>query len=48
MEIFSFWWIFAAFVGGGFAGMLVMALMCMTASMPRQSSHAPDLRNQAF
>jgi len=38
----SVWWIVAAFIGGGFAGMLVIALMAMTADQPTQVTHVPD------
>ena len=39
----SLWWVLAAFVGGGFAGVLLMALMHMAGDLPEQSSKAPDL-----
>jgi hypothetical protein len=42
VDTFSFWWLIAAFMGGGFAGMLVMGLMCMTAGLPKQSLNVPD------
>ena len=39
----SFWWIVAAFVGGGFAGMLLIALMVMASDEAKQLAHMPDL-----
>ena len=39
----SFWWVIAAFVVGGFAGVLVMALMRMAGGLPKQLERAPDL-----
>jgi hypothetical protein len=40
----SFWWIVLAFIGGGFAGMLVIALMAMAGDQPKQLTQAvPDL-----
>jgi hypothetical protein len=39
----TFWWVFAAFVGGGCAGALVTALMCMAGGLPRQSGHVPRI-----
>lgn len=41
-NMISVWWIVAAFIGGGFAGMLVVALMTMARDMPKQASHVPD------
>jgi hypothetical protein len=38
----SVWWVLVAFVGGGCAGILVMALMRMSADLPEQSMHAPN------
>ena len=40
----SFWWIVAAFIGGGFAGMLVIALISMAGEAPEQSTEVPDLK----
>lgn len=37
-------WILAAFVGGGCLGVMGMALMCMAAGLPRQSTHIPHLK----
>jgi hypothetical protein len=39
----SIWWVIGAFVIGGSAGALVMALMQMSGGLPEQSAHAPDL-----
>jgi hypothetical protein len=33
----SFWWVLAAFIGGGCAGVLVMALMCFAGGLPEQT-----------
>jgi hypothetical protein len=33
----SFWWVLAAFIGGGCAGVLVMALMCFVGGLPEQA-----------
>ena len=35
---FTIWWMLASFVLGGMSGMLVMALMCLSAGLPRQST----------
>jgi hypothetical protein len=40
----SAWWIVLAFLGGGFAGVLVMALMYLAADQPAQPAPSPDLR----
>lgn len=39
----SVWWLLVAFVGGGWAGILLMALMRMSADLPEQSVYAPNL-----
>jgi hypothetical protein len=39
----SFWWIVAAFIGGGVLGMLVIALMHTAANMPKQATEIADL-----
>jgi hypothetical protein len=39
----SIWWVIAAFLAGGFGGVLVTALMQMAGGLPKQSAHAPDL-----
>jgi hypothetical protein len=39
----SFWWILAAFISGGWAGVLVVALMHMTGGLPAQSRHGAEL-----
>ena len=44
----SFWWILAAFIGGGCAGVLVMALMCMAGGLPKQLERAPDLNGMPW
>jgi hypothetical protein len=44
----SFWWVLAAFIGGGCAGVLVMALMHMTGGLPEQSAHVPDLNGLSW
>jgi hypothetical protein len=35
---FTIWWMLASFVLGGMSGMLVMALMCLSAGLPKQST----------
>lgn len=35
---FTLWWMFAAFVLGGMSGVLVMALMCLSAGLPKRST----------
>ena len=35
---FTIWWMLAAFVLGGMSGVLVMALMSLSAGLPRQST----------
>ena len=40
----SMWWLLVAFVGGGTAGILVVALMQVAGGAPEQStSYVPDL-----
>jgi hypothetical protein len=39
----SFWWVLAAFIGGGCAGVLVMALMCFAGGLPEET----DVRGTA-
>jgi hypothetical protein len=39
----SAWWVVAAFIAGGFAGVLVMALMVMASDQPPQVAPAPEL-----
>ena len=36
----SFWWLLAAFIGGGSAGVLVLALM--HAALPEQMAREPE------
>jgi hypothetical protein len=35
---FTVWWLLAAFVLGGMSGVLVMALMALSAGLPKQST----------
>ena len=44
----SFWWVAAAFIGGGFAGVLLMALMHMAGGLPEQSPKVPDLNGMPW
>ena len=44
----SFWWVMAAFIGGGFAGVFVMALMSMAGDLPRQLKSAPNLNGMPW
>ncbi len=37
----SIWWLLAAFLAGGWMGMLLFALMSMSRDLPRQSTQAP-------
>jgi hypothetical protein len=37
----SIWWLLATFVGGGWIGMLLFALMSMSRDLPRQSTQFP-------
>ena len=39
----SLWWVVAAFIGGGCAGLLVTALMHMAGGLPEPSVQVPDL-----
>ncbi|HTP46125.1 MAG TPA: hypothetical protein VMQ50_04305 [Casimicrobiaceae bacterium] len=39
----SVWWLLIAFIGGGWAGMLLIALMRMPADLPEQSISLPRL-----
>jgi hypothetical protein len=34
----SIWWLLVAFIGGGWIGMLLFALMSMSRDLPRQST----------
>jgi hypothetical protein len=36
----STWWLLAAFIGGGWMGMLLFALMQMSRDLPKQSTRA--------
>jgi hypothetical protein len=42
----SFWWVFAAFIGGGCAGVLVMALMYL-AGGPSEQTHVRETRSHS-
>jgi hypothetical protein len=44
----SIWWLLAAFIGGGTAGILVTALMHMSGGLPEPSTYAPDLNAQQW
>ena len=44
----SFWWVVAAFIGGGWAGVLLMALMHMAGGLREQSPNAPDLNGMPW
>jgi hypothetical protein len=44
----SIWWVIAAFLAGGSAGILVMALVQMAGDLPKQLAHAPDLNNMPW
>lgn len=44
----SFWWVLAAFIGGGCAGILVTSLMQMAGGLPEQSALAPDLNEMPW
>jgi hypothetical protein len=44
----SFWWVMAAFIAGGFGGVLVMALMYMSGGLPKQLERAPDLNGMPW
>ena len=39
----SIWWLLVAFIGGGGVGMLLMALMSMSAELSKHSTCALDL-----
>ena len=39
-EVFSVFWLLAAFVLGGFCGVLVMALMGLSGGLPKQSTRS--------
>jgi len=44
----SFWWVLAAFIGGGCAGVLVMALMHVAGALPEQAAHAQNLNGMPW
>jgi hypothetical protein len=37
----STWWLIVAFLGGEFAGILLMALISMADGLPEQAQHVP-------
>jgi hypothetical protein len=37
-EVFSVFWVLAAFIAGGFCGLLVMALMSLSRRLPKRSA----------
>jgi RsiW-degrading membrane proteinase PrsW (M82 family) len=41
------WWVVGAFLAGGLAGILIMAIMYVAASEPEQPSHTPNLTGHA-
>jgi len=45
----STWWLIVAFVGGGFAGILLIALMRMAGGLPEPSAtNVPDLNGMPW
>jgi hypothetical protein len=44
----SFWWVVAAFIAGGFGGVLVMALMRIAGGLPKQLERVPDLNGMPW
>ena len=45
----STWWLIVAFVGGGFAGILLIALLRMAGGLPEPSAaHIPDLNGMPW
>lgn len=47
----SAWWLVVAFVGGGFAGVLLMALLRLAGGLPEPSSstaNVPDLNGMPW
>jgi hypothetical protein len=40
----SGWWLLAAFFAGGFAGVLLVALMLMLGRMTEHAQHLPELK----
>lgn len=39
----SFWWVVAGIAGGGFVGIMLMALMRMSGDIGERPADAPDL-----
>lgn len=44
----SFWWVLVAFIGGGCAGVLVLALMDMTGGLPEQTVREADVQELSW
>jgi len=45
----SAWWLLLAFVGGGLAGTMLMAVLQMAADQPKQSaSQVPNFNNMPW
>ena len=44
----SAWWVVVAFFGGGFAGLLLTALMRISGEAPEVSANVPDLSGQSW
>jgi hypothetical protein len=47
-QMLSMWWVIVAFLVGGCAGILVMAMMHVAGGLPKQLAHAPDLNGLPF
>jgi hypothetical protein len=41
-EMVSAWWLLVAFAGGGFAGVLLIALMHISGGLPDSSQNVPE------
>jgi uncharacterized protein involved in exopolysaccharide biosynthesis len=44
----SVWWIVVAFIGGGFLGILVIALMRMARDQPKQTTNFVDFNSTTW
>ncbi len=44
----SIWWVMLGFMGGGCAGILIVALMRMSGGLPEPSPHIPDLTGTPY
>jgi hypothetical protein len=44
----SIWWVIAAFLAGGCAGVLVMALVHVAGGLPEQLAQAPNLNDMPW